>query len=148
MDRVKQIANEMALIAPKWHMVMRIASLLPASLTVSQVSVLLIVFEQGATTSARLAKALHVSAPTITGLVDRLFRQRYVERIPSEKDRRVVYIKLTQKGQAQVRTFFNRMRKRWESILSLIEPREQEILLSLIKKILYVAQKRDDRKDN
>ncbi|HCT62510.1 MAG TPA: hypothetical protein DIC19_00190 [Erysipelotrichaceae bacterium] len=45
-----------------------------------------------------LASVLNLAPPTITPLINSLVKQAYVERIRSEADRRVVYIRLTEKG--------------------------------------------------
>ena len=45
-----------------------------------------------------LANVLNLAPPTITPLINNLVKQAYVERVRSEADRRVVYIRLTGKG--------------------------------------------------
>lgn len=45
-----------------------------------------------------LANVLNLAPPTITPLINSLVKQAYVERVRSEADRRVVYIRLTEKG--------------------------------------------------
>ncbi len=45
-----------------------------------------------------LANVLNLAPPTITPLINNLVKQAYVERMRSEADRRVVYIRLTDKG--------------------------------------------------
>lgn len=47
-----------------------------------------------------LASVLNLAPPTITPLINNLVKQSYVERVRSEADRRVVYIRLTEKGMA------------------------------------------------
>ena len=51
-----------------------------------------------ALTMTELSKKLMVSNGNITGVVDRLVRDGYVQRMPSEEDRRVQLIKLTNYG--------------------------------------------------
>lgn len=45
-----------------------------------------------------LANVLNLAPPTITPLINSLVKQAFVERVRSEADRRVVYIRLTEKG--------------------------------------------------
>lgn len=47
-----------------------------------------------------LSEAIHRDKSTVTALVNKLKEQGYVERIPSESDSRVVYVRLTEKGRA------------------------------------------------
>jgi len=75
MDRIEQIAKEISTIVPKWVRLVESGFILPPTLTMSQISVLLAVYEQGQATSGRISKAMHVSAPTITGIVSRLVRK-------------------------------------------------------------------------
>lgn len=49
-------------------------------------------------TFSDLANALNLAPPTITPLINTLVKQVFVERVRSEADRRVVYIRLTEKG--------------------------------------------------
>ena len=47
-----------------------------------------------------LASILNLAPPTITPLINTLVKKTFVERVRSEADRRVVYIRLTDKGRA------------------------------------------------
>jgi len=61
-----------------------------------------------------LANRLGVEGPTVVSLVDRLVKAGYVERVPSETDRRIKHVVLTQSGQqlyGKVRTAADAYRK-------------------------------------
>lgn len=45
-----------------------------------------------------VAKKLNITLGTLTTAINSLVRKKYVERLRSDKDRRVVFIKLTEKG--------------------------------------------------
>ncbi len=62
-------------------------------------------------TMTELSTQLMVSNGNITGVVDRLVREAYVERLPSPGDRRVQLIALTKKGMEE----FSNMAHRHES---------------------------------
>ncbi|MFT7773121.1 MarR family winged helix-turn-helix transcriptional regulator [Roseateles sp.] len=47
-----------------------------------------------------LANRLNVEGPTVVSLVDRLVKAGLVERVPSETDRRIKHVVLTEAGQA------------------------------------------------
>lgn len=49
-------------------------------------------------TSSEVAKALSVTVGTLTVAINNLEKKNYVERVRSEKDRRVVRLKLTNRG--------------------------------------------------
>lgn len=64
--------------------------LMTAPLTIRQLKVLgIIVSGGGQTTSQGLARAIHVSLATVSGLVDKLVESGMVERVPNEHDLRV-----------------------------------------------------------
>jgi len=54
--------------------------------------------EQNGTTSAELSRRLLVTAGNLTGLLDRMEKASLIFRKPDSKDRRVVWIHLTDKG--------------------------------------------------
>jgi len=61
-----------------------------------------------------LANLLGVEGPTVVSLVDRLVKAELVQRVPSETDRRVKHVVLTEAGQAlygKVRTAADAYRK-------------------------------------
>lgn len=47
---------------------------------------------------SQLGKRLYLDNPTITGIVDRMERDGFLERVPDENDRRVIKVRLTQKS--------------------------------------------------
>jgi DNA-binding MarR family transcriptional regulator len=67
-------------------------------LTGPQSAVLRILQVEGPMSSAGLSRKLYVTPSNITGIIDRLVKKGYVERVREEKDRRVVLIALTEEG--------------------------------------------------
>ncbi|MFC1703582.1 MarR family winged helix-turn-helix transcriptional regulator [Candidatus Omnitrophota bacterium] len=142
MDRVEGIAKEISLIAPRWIRTMQMGYVLPQHLTMSQVAVLFATYEQNETTTSKLSKTMRVSPPTISGIVDRLVRDHYLQRFPDKKDRRVIRIQLTKKGVLEVKSVFARIQKKWKSVLILLSPAERETFLGITKKIVQSAEQR------
>jgi len=64
----------------------------PIHLPPSQILALVSIEERGSCTLGQLKKEMHVTAPTITGIIDRLERDGYVKRISDLKDRRVTNV--------------------------------------------------------
>ncbi len=58
----------------------------------------------GQCTMSELVQATQQSPGTLTGIVDRLIAARYVERDRDAADRRVVWVRLTDTGQAKITT--------------------------------------------
>ena len=86
-------------------------------------------------TMGTLARNLHVSMPTATGIVNRLVQAGYVQRAPQPEDRRQVIVRLTQKGQRFFRDFQDIIRHRWEEALISLEPRELRAFHDVLTKL-------------
>jgi DNA-binding MarR family transcriptional regulator len=67
-------------------------------ITGPQLWVVKTIYENGGLSLGELSKRMYLNPSTITGVVDRLEKKRYVLRDRSEKDRRVVKVQLTPKG--------------------------------------------------
>lgn len=83
-----------------------------------------------------VAKAMSVTTGTLTISVNGLVKKGYVERTRSEKDRRVVFISLTQKGReayAQHKAFHQKM---IETVVTGLDGGEQELLEKSLRKLI------------
>lgn len=70
----------------------------PLKLRHVEFTILMLVKSNPGLTQKQLAQTLAVSAPNITILLDRLVDKGWIERLRSEKDRRVQHIRLTADG--------------------------------------------------
>lgn len=82
------------------HLAQEIADEL--ALTRTQMVVLHRIWEIEGCTMSDLKRDLDVTTGAITGLIDRLEGQGLVARVPSQEDRRVVFLKLTDAGDQAV----------------------------------------------
>ena len=98
MTRAKQIAKEMSMVLPTLIRHMFPFTFGPLELPPSQVLAIVYLYEKGRCPIGDLSKAMHVSAPTVSGIVDRLENSGYLKREPDTNDRRVTNIILTKKG--------------------------------------------------
>lgn len=67
-------------------------------ITSQHLHILLNLKEKGTLTVSQLANILDICKPNITPLIQKLIDKGYVERNTDEKDRRYIYIKLTNEG--------------------------------------------------
>lgn len=93
-------------------------------LTTQQLRALLCLRSSEGASLGELASALGVSLPNMSGLVDRLVRQKLVRRCEDESDRRVVRHHLTPEGQALVGEIARTGRAWIERVLSRLTPDE------------------------
>lgn len=89
---------------------------------------------RSALSQVELAARLNVEGPTVVSLVDRLVKAELVERVPSETDRRIKHVVLTEAGQAiyaQVKAVADAYRKEMlagvdrERLLAVVEVLEE-----------------------
>jgi len=71
--------------------------------TATQLNVLKLLEEIGALSLSELSRRIAAQNSTVTGIVDRMVEAGLVERVQSEKDRRVWQIRATDKGNAVAR---------------------------------------------
>jgi DNA-binding MarR family transcriptional regulator len=72
------------------------------NLTVPQLKSLFYVSRHGTTNLSGLASGIRVTPANVTGIVDRLVEQELLTRLPDADDRRVLWLRLTEKGEALV----------------------------------------------
>jgi len=101
----------------------------------SQMSAVMILSEKKSCTLGCLSKEMEVSAPTTTGIVDRLYKSGYVERVRSQKDRRIVNIALTRKGKNVIKKIHKTAMKKWKIISNILSIKDQETHIRILKKI-------------
>ncbi|OBZ10092.1 MULTISPECIES: MarR family winged helix-turn-helix transcriptional regulator [Bacillales] len=72
--------------------------LMPHDLTVDQFTVMRYLRTRDKSTSSELADIFCVGKSSITAIINRLFGKNLITRLPDEKDRRVIYLALTEEG--------------------------------------------------
>ena len=90
-------------------------------LTMAQMKVLFVLHHDGPAKVSDLAEALGVSAPSMTGTLERLVRQALVERRDDPADRRLVINTLTPTGQALVEQLHQGRRARLTAALERLD---------------------------
>jgi DNA-binding MarR family transcriptional regulator len=116
------------------------AVLRPRNLSLAGFWLLGVVELAGPSETRELANFLHVSRPAIVSLVNTLERAGLVRRIPSQIDRRLVSVALTEDGAkvpVEVRSEWHEWQKK---ITSELTPREKKTLVALLKKLTNAAQ--------
>lgn len=130
MNELKNQTKRISKLLPKIARNLRVARLIDEvkpGLTTSQLMVLLILKDkETALPVGKLAQQLSVSFPAVSGIVDRLYKEKLVERKRSSQDRRLVLVKLTNTGKEVV-----------EKLLKAFE----ELLINVLKKIPEAERK-------
>ena len=135
MSTTRQIAEEVAVLMP--IIARRIFMKFFHTVNISQTQILTIMalFEQSPCQLHELRERLEISAPTVTGIIDRLEKSGYVRRIPDKKDRRVINVGLTAKGKRMALKTKTTIKNNWEVLLAKLPKSDQELYVRILRKI-------------
>ena len=95
-----------------------------------------------------IAKRLIISGSDVTGLIDRLEKERLLTRRGASTDRRVKLIKITPKGSALLDKLWPAHIEQVEQAMSSLPKREQEQLIALLTKLRTKLQNEDGTEAN
>lgn len=79
-----------------------------------------------------IAKKLNITVGTLTIAINNLVKKKYVERRRSEEDRRVVLVKLTDRGIAAYRHHEDYHRQMTEAVLEKLDETELPVLMKML----------------
>ncbi len=99
---------------------------------------------------SELSTALGLSNSTVSGIVDRLEKMKIVKRVRDDKDRRVVYVELSDEHDKFIKEHYVIAESAFEFLLDSISKEEQEKVLeamAILDKILDKKSKGCDRDD-
>lgn len=105
-------------------------------ITVPQLHVLQRIAETGQCPMTEIAKALGVRPSTATGLADHLVKIGLIRRFTTPKDRRVVLVAMTSKGDRILRDIFKEKRKTIVSAFGTLTAAERTAYLDILRKIV------------
>ncbi|MBU1694150.1 MAG: MarR family transcriptional regulator [Verrucomicrobia bacterium] len=107
--------------------------------TVPQLWALLHLDAGGACTMTSMARALRLTPPTATSLVDRLVALRLVQRRPLPGDRRVIRLEMTPRGRRLLSEFHADRRKSARRYFAAVSERERNTFLAVLEKLVNEA---------
>jgi DNA-binding MarR family transcriptional regulator len=111
-------------------------------ITGMQASVLLLLTCRHGTRAVDLAREYDLCTSVITRLVDRLVRIGLVERVPSERDRRVTYLQATREGKKTAAQLPPILAHAFETLLDGMEEGDIDTLRRCLRHILMNAHGR------
>lgn len=135
MSTTKQIAEEVAVLMPMIARRILLKFFQKVNITQTQIFTIMALSEKSPCQLNELRKKLQISAPTVTGIIDRLEKSGYVKRIHDRKDRRVINVGLTTKGKALAKKTKATIKKQWEGVLTKLPRNDQENYVFILRKI-------------
>jgi DNA-binding MarR family transcriptional regulator len=115
--------------------------LTPYGLTVSQLFVLLTLYETDGVTPNRLLDKLALSASTLTGILGRLEKKGLLTRELNLNDRRSIVVSLTEKAKSLKNELWRLYAKVNDNLQSALSKEELEILENLLERLGAHARK-------
>ncbi|WP_245954602.1 MarR family winged helix-turn-helix transcriptional regulator [Paenibacillus flagellatus] len=113
-------------------------------MSISQFRTLYILNSRGPQKTAELAETLGVTSGAITGLADKLIAKGMLERERSEEDRRVVYLRMTDKGKETLDRLLDTQR---EAIALFFKPLAEEDIEHLRRIFMLMLNGADQTDD-
>ncbi len=105
------------------------------SLTLPQFFALAVLESNGSCMMKELGEELGLSLGTVTGIIDRLIREGFVERYSDERDRRVVRVRLSSKGKEVMEKIHEERRRALEERMREFSEEELSQLLETVVRI-------------
>lgn len=114
-------------------------------ITLPQFLLLNFLSRQGEAKMTTLAHFMRVTTAAMTGIVDRLLRDGYVLRGYDEKDRRIIRVRPTAKGEGLVKRINQQRRKMIINIFGMISQKERQDYLKILMRIQDIlTQEKED----
>lgn len=104
-------------------------------LNVTEFSVLELLFHKGAQSIQVIKEKILIASSSTTYVIDQLVKKGYVERIPSDRDRRVIHVVLTAEGEKLIQTIFPTHAQVLTNAFERLSDEELQQLQKLLRKI-------------
>lgn len=116
----------------------RIKELLPADITLDQLSVLRYLARNHEVTSTELADIFCVGKSTITATITRMVDKGLIDRIPSQEDRRVIYLHISELGKQKFSIIQAKLTELLKPYLEIFEASEAVQLINALENLANV----------
>jgi DNA-binding MarR family transcriptional regulator len=113
-------------------------------ITLPQFFILEFLAREGESKMTELAHSMNVSTAAMTGIVDRLVRDSYAERIFDPNDRRTIKVKLTNGGTSVVKKICERKQQMIVKVFGRISEADREQYLRVLNQIKTILLEESD----
>lgn len=119
-------------------------------LSKTELFAMFIVERYGEVIMSKISDEINVSMSTATGIIDRLVKKKYLMRERSEFDRRIVLIKLTEKGHNTIEELKNIMNEYLDRVYDCLTNEEITALGNIFIKVLnaFSLDKKTENQQN
>lgn len=113
------------------------------NLNFSHFHLLMLIEDEGAVTNGRISETLSIAPPNVTPLITKLLNEGYITRVPDERDRRVIWNQLTEKGERILLERRDSFRRLFEERLAFLNEDETDRLIDSLKTLTEIVEKMD-----
>lgn len=113
------------------------------NLNFSHFHLLMLIEDEGAVTNGRISEILSIAPPNVTPLITKLLNEGYITRVPDERDRRVIWNQLTEKGERILLERRDSFRRLFEERLAFLNEDETDRLIDSLKTLTEIVEKMD-----
>jgi DNA-binding MarR family transcriptional regulator len=113
------------------------------SISIAQVKTLFFIADEKEVNFRKLASAMNVTPSNVTGVVDRLVEQGLLTRTENPSDRRMLMIKLTDKGETLINSLWESRTNQISSVLNRMTPEDLNIVAQGYSLLKRAVEKRD-----
>jgi MarR family transcriptional regulator, organic hydroperoxide resistance regulator len=110
------------------------------NLTLAQLKSLFFIAAKDKTNFKKLAEALGVTPPNVTGIIDRLVEQGLVTRTENAEDRRIMLLQATEKGQELLNNLRERRTSQMSQVLGYLSTDELVAQVKVLKDLKRAAE--------
>ena len=118
---------------------------LELNLSIGQVKSLFFIAAQGTTNFSKLAEALGVTPPNVTGMVNRLVEKGLISRQENPDNRRMLMLRVTEKGEALITTLRERAVSQISGILENLSIEELDTVARGLSLLVRVSKTQEEK---
>ena len=108
----------------------------------SEIFTMLLVDKHGEIIMSQLAEYINVPMSTANGIVERLVKSGHLERDRSETDRRIVIIRLTEKGRGLVQQLKSTIAEYVSQIFDTLDDEERKLIVKIFQKVIDIVNQK------
>ena len=140
MGKFNQQAKQISELLPKIARNLQLAPLIDKvkpGLTTSQLMILLILKDMNdiPLPIGKLTQELAISFPAVSGIIDRLHRDKLIERSHSRQDRRIVLVKLSDTGKDVIEKLLNTFENLIFDVLEKIPETDRQVIINATQRV-------------
>ncbi|MCR6098280.1 MarR family transcriptional regulator [Salipaludibacillus agaradhaerens] len=106
----------------------------------TEFAVLELLYSKGDQPIQKIGEKVLIASSSITYVVDKLEKKRFIDRKPCPKDRRITYAAITEAGTDVMNDIFPKHRDAIEEICSGLDEKEKMMVIEQLKKLGFHAQ--------